>query len=220
MTADESVTSRRPGLTRERVLGAAMELVERDGPEALTMRRLGREVGVEAMSLYNHVPGRDAVLDGLGELLMTELGVAPSSDWRASCRDFAAQLRTVALARPATFSLVGLRPLRSPTALAPVERFLQQLVAAGARPDQALTMYRTLASFARGYAMAEVTGFTVDASAPSGRRPLRALPLADFPILRGRLKDLAPLRSDDAFAAGVEAMIDGFAAGPMRTVGN
>ncbi|UTI63036.1 TetR/AcrR family transcriptional regulator C-terminal domain-containing protein [Paraconexibacter antarcticus] len=209
-------TTRRAGLSRERVLDAARTLIERDGAGALTMRRLGREVGVEAMSLYNHVSNRDAVLDGLGEFLMSEVDAEPGADWRESCRDFAAQLRAIALTHPATFSLVGLRPLRSAAALAPVERLLQNLVAAGAAPDQALAMYRTLASFARGYAMAEVTGFTVDASTPSGRRPLRALPRADFPILRERLKELEPLRSDAAFTAGLDAMLDGFAGGSMR----
>jgi AcrR family transcriptional regulator len=193
-----------------------VQLVERDGAGALTMRALGRELGVEAMSLYNHVPGRDELLEGLGELLMAELHLAPSTDWQATCREFAAHLRAVALAHPATFSLIGLRPLRSATALAPVEQLLGNLVAAGATPDAALTMYRALASYARGYALAEVTGFTVDASTPAGRRPLRALPRGQFPILRDRLKELAVVRSEPAFVAGLDALLAGFATGAMR----
>ncbi|QEC48267.1 TetR family transcriptional regulator [Baekduia soli] len=127
--------TRRDGLTRERILHAALALVEREGAEALTMRRLGDELGVEAMSLYHHVPNREAVLDGLGELLMTRIEIPePGSDWSDACRAFAAQLRALTLDHPQAFRLIGLRPLASPAALAPVERLLQCLVAAGAGP--------------------------------------------------------------------------------------
>src|SRR5262245_29256001 len=63
----------RPTLTRERVLVAARELADRDGIEALTMRRLADDLGVEAMSLYHHLPNKDAILDGLVELGFQEI---------------------------------------------------------------------------------------------------------------------------------------------------
>jgi AcrR family transcriptional regulator len=210
MNASRDPRGRRANLSRKRVLEAAVMLVERDGAGALTMRRLGDELGVEAMSIYNHVPSRDALLDGISELLMARLtGPRPGTPWRTACRDFAHDLRSVALDAPEAFQLIGLRPMSSAAALAPIERLLQCLVDAGARPPRALAIYRALASYARGYALAEATGFTIDASTPTGLVPLRTLREDEFPILRGRAGDLAALAPDDGFDLGLEALLDG-----------
>lgn len=202
---------RYPRLTRARVIQGALELVERDGAEALTMRRLGDELGVHAMSLYNHVANRDAVLDGIGELLMSEIDLSPDRGWQTVCRQFAAQLRAITLAHPNAFQLIGLRPLAGPAALAPVERLLEVLVADGASPELALGIYRAIASYARGYALAEVAGFTVDASTATARRRLQDLDADEFPILRGQRRELSALEADDGFACGLDAMLTGFA---------
>ncbi|HEY6957776.1 MAG TPA: TetR/AcrR family transcriptional regulator [Candidatus Limnocylindria bacterium] len=74
-------------LTRERVLRAAIRVADREGVDALSMRRLGRELRVEAMSLYNHVRGKDDLLDGIVDLLVKEIGSQPSAgDWRERIR--------------------------------------------------------------------------------------------------------------------------------------
>jgi AcrR family transcriptional regulator len=74
------VSSRsRPGLTRERILRAALKLIDRDGIDMLSMRKLGRALGVEAMSLYRYVPNKDAVAGGVVELLLDELELAPAA---------------------------------------------------------------------------------------------------------------------------------------------
>lgn len=185
-------------------------LVERDGADALTMRRLGHELGVEAMSIYNHVPSRDALLDGISDLLMTRVtGPHAGTPWRRACRDFAIELRSIAVEAPQAFQLIGLRPLCTAAALAPIERLLECLVEAGAQPARALAIYRALASYARGYALAEATGFTIDASTPNGLVPLRTLRTDAFPILRGRAAELAALAPDDGFDLGLEALLDG-----------
>src|ERR671916_1636487 len=73
-----AVVKRRP-LSRRRILETAVRFVDREGLEALSMRKLGSELGVEAMSLYNHVPNKSALLDGMVEVLLGELEV-PSED--------------------------------------------------------------------------------------------------------------------------------------------
>lgn len=93
MPATRSIAAR-PPLTRERVLLAARALADEDGLDALTMRRLADELGVEAMSIYHHLPNKDAILDGLIELVFTEIehevdgfdadGAAEA--WRAALR--------------------------------------------------------------------------------------------------------------------------------------
>lgn len=201
-------------LSPELIVDAAVALVERQGPAALSMRRLGEQLGVQGMALYHHVPSRDALLRALGDRLTEPLHeVDLSGDWREGCRRFATALRDIAVAHPATFQLVGLQPLDTPRSLRPVERLLGVLVDSGFAPADALAVYRAVASYARGYALAEATGFTVDAARPAGRRTLRALRSRDFPILAGRVRELTVLDADDAFARGLRALLDGLADG-------
>ncbi|CAB4911635.1 unannotated protein [freshwater metagenome] len=205
-------TTRRPGrgLTRDAVLDAAIALVEREGSASLTMRRLGTELGVEAMSLYHHVANRDAVLAGMAERLMSRFPAPPPhAGWQDAGEWFARQLRMVAATSPQTFALTAMAPLRSPAALEPVEAVLDALVRGGATPAGALVAYRALASYARGYALAEVVGFTVDASTAAGAADLDALDPAAFPILGGRAGELHEVGPDRAFDAGLRALIDG-----------
>lgn len=202
--------SRDGPLSRVGVLDAAIALVERDGAGALTMRRLGAELGVEAMSLYHHVPNRDAVLTGMAERLMSQLQPPPSAaEWQDAAEWFARQLRIVATSSPQTFALTAMRPLRASAALAPVEALLAALVRAGATPSGALVAYRALASYARGYALSEVVGFTVDASGDEAAEVLGGLEAEAFPVLSGRRDELRDVQADRAFDTGLRALIDG-----------
>lgn len=210
-TADSPVRARaRPPLTRERIVGAAIALVERDGASGLSMRRLGSELGVEGMALYHHVAGREELLRAIADRLLEPLdGLEPTDDWREACRRFASTLRRVAKARPATFRLVGLQPLDTPASLHPVERLLEVLVAGGFSAPDALAVYRAVASYARGYALAEATGFTVDAAHASGRERLRTLDRGSFPILAGSAQQLARVGADSGFELGLGALLAG-----------
>jgi AcrR family transcriptional regulator len=92
---------RRSPLTRERVLKAAVRLADREGIEAVSMRRLGTELGIEAMSLYTHVRGKDDLLDGMIELVIREITVArDGADWKASLRATILAAREVVLRHP------------------------------------------------------------------------------------------------------------------------
>jgi AcrR family transcriptional regulator len=197
-------------LSREQIVEAAIELVERDGSEALSMRRLGSELGVEGMAVYHYVAGREDLLSAIADRIYQPLsGLDSTSDWREDCRCFASELRRIAMARPATYVLVGLTPLETPASLRAVERLLGRLVAAGFAAHQALAVYRAVVSYAHGYVLAEAAGVAVDAASADGRRRLTALDRRSFPILRGRAKDLARLDSDGAFAFGLRALVDG-----------
>lgn len=198
-------------LSRQRILDAAVALIERDGPGALSMRRLGATLGVEAMALYHHFSNRDELLSAIGDRLLAPLDdLELGDDWREACRRFATALRDVGVARPATFRLLGLQPFDTTFLLGPVERLLGVLVDDGFSPAAALGIYRATVSYARGYALAEATGFTVDASQPSGRRRLAALPREEFPILAGRARELAALDADGAYELGLQALLAGF----------
>jgi AcrR family transcriptional regulator len=214
MTRTTSSTAERRAptapLNRERILDAAIALIERNGPGALSMRRLGSSLGVEGMAIYHHFSSRDELLDAIGERLLTSLhGLELGTDWRDACRRFGTALRDLAVARPATFQLLGLQPFDTPTSLRPVEQLLHVLVTAGFSPARALGVYRATVSYARGYALAEATGFTVDAAETQGRGRLAALSKAEFPILAGRARELAGLDADTGYELGLSALLSG-----------
>jgi len=197
-------------LSVDLIVDVAVALIERDGPAALSMRRLGSELGVEAMALYHHLASRQELLRAIGDVLLGPLyDLELSDDWREACRRFATALREIALARPATFGLLGLQPFDTPLSLGLVERLLGVLVCGGFAPADALGVYRAVASYARGYALAEVTGFTVDAARPAGRERLAVLRADDFPILAGRAEELVALDADSGFERGLRALLDG-----------
>ena len=103
----------REPLTRARVLDAAVALADAQGIPALTMRRLAAELGVEAMSLYHHLPGKAGLLDGLAEAVVEEIGAAVratgdgATDWRASLRRRFVAAREVMLRHPWAPALLG-----------------------------------------------------------------------------------------------------------------
>ena len=97
---DTSKTEPRTPLTRQRVLQAAVDLADRDGIDALSMRKLGGELGVEAMSLYNHVKNKEDILDGMVELVVREVSTdlpPEGTDWKTAMRDRILKARSVML---------------------------------------------------------------------------------------------------------------------------
>jgi AcrR family transcriptional regulator len=199
---------RPPKLSRPTILAAAMALIDRDGAEALTMRSLAAELGVEAMSLYRHVDSKEALLDGVAEQLMGEIeprGV--SSDWAEAVRGFASSVRGLAREHPQAFTLLGMRALASASALQPVEDLLASLRAGGFTPARAVAAYRAVAAFTRGYALSEVAGFALDEGS------LGADTLGDrFPTIRALSRHLASEPNQGSFRAGIELIISGLSA--------
>ena len=164
---------KRPPLSRTEVVRAALHLVDRDGPRALTFRNLGRELGVEAMSIYHHVRDREDLLDELASMMVSaELPIPPAGQtWEAALREFVVGVRRAALRHPGAFHLVGLRPLRNPSALTAVVGLLEKLSDGGFTPEQAVTCYRVAAAYARGFALAEIAGLTLSAPKPTDEAP-------------------------------------------------
>jgi AcrR family transcriptional regulator len=203
----------RERLNRRRVLEAALGIVDAEGLEALTMRRLGRELGVEAMSLYRHVPSKEALLDGIVELIVLEIEVPASvdGDWQEAARQVVRSYRRAAHAHPNAFPLVTMRPLNTPEALRRLDANFEILRQAGFDEPSAIIAFRTLASYTRGFALEEVTGRALGAH-PVGREDRldpRALPPEEFP----RISELAPWLAapdrDTEFERGVDVILAG-----------
>lgn len=156
-----------PRLSRELILDRAIDLIDRHGVTALTMRRLGAELGVEAMSLYRYVNGREDLLEGVVDRLVSSIDLepggrmAPADGWQAFLQWLAHDVRRLALDHPAAFPLVATRhpaapwlrpPLRS---LRVVEQFLDGLRTRGFNDTQAVAAYRSFSSFLLGHLLLE-----------------------------------------------------------------
>jgi AcrR family transcriptional regulator len=148
-------TERRAPLTRERVLRAAVELADRDGIEALSMRKLGQELGVEAMALYRHVRNKDDLLDGLVETVVGEIELPyPSKDWKAAMRALVRSSRQVMLSHPWAPRVIIDRPTVGPATLRHIDAVLGILSAGGFTIDMAHHALHVLGS--------RILGFTQD----------------------------------------------------------
>ena len=111
-------TKGRSTLTRLRVLEAAVELADREGIASVSMRRLGQELGVEAMSLYTHVRSKDDLLDGMVEAVMSQIPLVESrGDWKAALRSSILGARGVLLRHPWTSDVIETRSAPGPAML-------------------------------------------------------------------------------------------------------
>src|ERR671915_846913 len=139
-----AVAGRRP-LSRRRVLEAAVRFADREGLGSLTMRRLGAELGVEAMSLYNHVPNKGALLNGMVEVLLGEVEIPPrGEEWDERIREGYRAFRRLAHEHPNVFPLLVDRPPETMDGVWLVEEFLQTLREAGFGREAALHAFRSL----------------------------------------------------------------------------
>ena len=145
-------------LSREVILDAALELVDEEGLEALSMRRLGASLGVEAMSLYHHVANKAALLDGLVERLVLSLEVTidGSADWGSTLVGLARAYRRLAIAHRRAFPLLTTRPPATPAALVRTEPVFDALARAGFGPAERIVVMQTFMTFLNGYLLAEV----------------------------------------------------------------
>jgi len=204
------VAGRQP-LSRRRVLEEAVRFVDREGLEALTMRKLGAELGVEAMSLYNHVPNKSALLDGMVEVLLGELEVpAENHSWEERIREGYRAFRWLAHEHPNVFPLLVNRPPETMDGVWLVEEFLRTLEEAGFGRETALHAFRALSSYTFGYAMAEIRGFALE---PDGSRlGAHRLSPEEFPSLCELKPLLENMDHDAEFEFGLDLILNGLRA--------
>jgi AcrR family transcriptional regulator len=120
-TKDES-EARRATLTRARVLEAAVGLADREGIDAVSMRRLGQELGIEAMSLYTHIRGKEDLLDGMVDMVVAEIPVDTAGpDWRTTLRRQILAARSVMLRHRWAARIIETRNEPGPAILAYME---------------------------------------------------------------------------------------------------
>ncbi len=207
----------RPPLSRERALAVALALADQGGLEQLTMRRLAEELGVEAMSLYHHVPNKDAILDGMVDLVFAEIEPpSPALDWRTAMRRRAGSVRAVLLRHPWAIRLMESRVTPGPDTLAHHDAVLGCLRAGGFSLALTAHAYALLDSYIYGFVHTELnlpfqtTEETHDVAAAIFER----LPPGSYPHLVELTKEhvLKPgYKYGNEFEFGLELILDGLA---------
>jgi AcrR family transcriptional regulator len=196
---------RRTPLSRDRVLAAALDLVDEEGVEALSMRRLGRELGVEAMSLYGYVASKEDLIEGVVEQVFQEMPlVVPSpGDWQARVRAHAAIYRKVLLDHPNVVRLMAGRPLESEGIAEFVDSALALLRSTGLDLHTAYRVLNVIASFTQGMVLEQVGSRRGKISRRAEHPPLDR---ERFPHLAAALT-MYPTDYDRDFELGIDVIV-------------
>jgi AcrR family transcriptional regulator len=180
-------------LTKPEIYSAALAIIDAEGIDALTMRRLASDLGVEAMSLYHHVPNKEAVLDGVVELALTAQAPATppaSGDWRATVTAAVSGFRRALITHPNVLPHMITHPPSSPEAVAMYIRGpLAYLLAQGLSEKDAADLFEAFFALSFGHAM-----LTTNYSAIGGE----GVPRVEF--------------TEESFERAVRTLTDGYSA--------
>jgi AcrR family transcriptional regulator len=195
-----------PPLSRDRIVDRAIEMADRDGLDAVTLRRLAKELGVHVTSLYNHVADRDAVTTGIVDELITRAALPTGEvEWEPWVRAFVAAIGQIAEEHPGAFAALQRRPVESPTASASFEAALEAFQRAGLEPADAYGAVKATTYVALSIGVERALsrrGEQVETS-------LEQLPAEAFPHIHALSDDLDP---EVTWAFGVETLIAGLRA--------
>jgi AcrR family transcriptional regulator len=205
----------RQPLNRERVLQAGLQLADEAGLESLSMRRLGQVLGVEAMSLYNHVASKEDLLDGLADIAIEEIEMPSEAlDWKEAMRRRAISVRDMLVRHPWASSVIESRTKPSPARSRYPEQVVAILRRAGFSPVMALHAFFILDSYIYGFVVQEenMPSGTPEQLAEMAGSILSALPAREYPYLHEIVVDhvmKAGFSYGDEFAFGLDLILDG-----------
>jgi AcrR family transcriptional regulator len=198
-------------LSRERIAAAAMALVDREGLAALSTRRLGSELGCEAMSIYHHFPGKAHLMDALVDLMLKEAQVplADEREWLGRLRRAAHGFRTMALKHPKFFPFFAVHRLNTPSGVAFINGIIGLLREAGFPDRDAAAYFREIGYYLTGAALDETAGY---AKGPSATEPVSNEIIAtEFKHLAAAAPYFQPQHFQATFESGLEMLLDGIA---------
>lgn len=194
--------SRRPfhrGLDRAAVLAAALQVLDTEGREALTMRRVAKALDVEAASLYTHVRSKDDLIDGVLDLVLDQVPLPPAGPWRRAVIDGYTGYRRTLVSHPGVVGLMTERARMSPSQFRLLEHIIGLLEGAGMSTDEAVLTHVAAVAFTIGFVAQEVgRSSTIDAEL-----------LAGSEVMQRAVSALLQHSVDERFRFGLEAVLDG-----------
>jgi AcrR family transcriptional regulator len=219
-STEEAVAGKplRERLTRERVIAAALRIMDEEGREALTMRRIGRDLGVEAMSLYNHVRDKEDILDGICEHVMAQFQVPEAEDWAEGARLGAREYRRLLLAHPNVITLMTelKAPFMSTDSLRAYEFALDIFWRAGLSGADAVKAFHTFGGYILGFVTMElgmmIGGHTDEEHGRGHEEMARLAASEELPRLREALPHFIDCDDDQQFEFGLDLLIEGLRA--------
>jgi AcrR family transcriptional regulator len=204
----------RKGMNREQVLRAAVALADETGIESLSMRKLGQALGVEAMSLYNHVDGKEALLDGMVDLVFGEIDLPAGEDWKKALRQRAISMREALTRHRWAVGLMESRTTPGATTLRQHDAVIGCLLAAGFSMELTAHAFAAVDSYVYGFALQEkgLPFDTPEQTAEMAQAMLAHFPVDDFPHLAAFTREhvLRPgYDFGDEFEFGLDLILDG-----------
>ncbi len=199
----------REALSPAAIADAALALIDAEGLENLSMRRLGAALGVEAMALYHHFASKGELLDAVQERLLGELDLPPrgSVPPLARLRRMIASYRAIAVRHPPAFLLLAARRFNTERAFAVYEAILEAFADLGLDAAQSARWFRLFGAFAGGAGLADVASRerVADATPLTLQRSPQSVP---YPHVRAVAPHLTVERLDDVFEHGLDVLFD------------
>lgn len=187
------------------VAEAALQLIDSDGIDAFSMRRLGQELGVEAMALYNHFKDKEAILDAVASLILASVPLPPGKgSWKSRFKALCAGIRSAARQKPNLFRLAMNRPLPPPTGLPLVESALTALADAGLKGEAHAGAYHTCWLYVRSFCLWEIEEFINKPDAAN-----LATMAAKYPRAASAMSTIFNSDADRQFERGLDLILKG-----------
>ena len=211
--AKQKKTQTRAPLNRERVLNQALQLADESGIESLSMRKLAEALSVKAMSLYNHVKNKDDIIDGLIDIVASEIELPDvNADWKSSMQKRANSAHDVLLRHPwATMEMVS-RVNIGPAMLRYVDATIGCLREAGFSFEMADHAWNTIDAHIYGFTLQELNfPFEAEEYSEAAENYLSLIPADKYPYLNGMTQRVMSGEYDGIhdFEFGLELILDG-----------
>ena len=206
------VNRSRGGVGREEIARAALEILDVEGIDALSMRRLADQLGVGTMTLYGYFRNKEELLDAVIDASVGEGGLRADGTWRERATALARGMRDYLERHPALVQIRQRQTMTRPRQFAVTEQVMRALTDAGLPRDEAARAFRLVFTYVFGHA-----AFSPDATADTARaevrRSLAALPPDEYPLLSSMVDEaVAAAAGDEQFDFGLEVILDGIEA--------
>lgn len=200
------------GLTAEKIRDEALRLIDAEGLEAFSTRRLGAALGCEAMAIYWYYPSKDALLDAVVEALIGKMPIEPSDtgDWIDALRKLAHAYRRLARKHPAAFPLLATRRFATEGTFRFLDSIFELARKQGLDDKTTARFFRLVSSYCSGAALDELAGLKEAAEVARSKEELAATREA-FPRLAAVSEWLEPKHFDDVFEFGLEVLLQALA---------